>query len=188
MRWEFNPDRARQLLEEAGYGDGFDITLTPSLRGAPVEVEACEVIATMWGDIGVDVKFQRVPYSTLRPSLIARNYHGSTCHAGSIRLEPGQGFSGMLSQLEHSAVWNRGVEHPWLDEMVSKHQAEVNDAARKEIAQEIARFMFDNALTGVGLYNFDVLWPVGPRIQPWKEGIRYRDLRNINGYEYIKPR
>ena len=53
---------------------------------------------------------------------------------------------------------------------------------------EIATFMFDNALTGVGLYNFDVVWPVGPRIQPWLEGIRYRDLRNINGYEYIRPR
>ena len=99
MRWEYNPERAKELLAEAGYPDGFNITLTPSLRGAPVEVEACEAIATMWADIGVDVKFQRLPYTTLRPSLIARNYQGSTCHAGGIRLEPGQGFSGMLSKL-----------------------------------------------------------------------------------------
>ena len=188
MRWKFDPDGAKQLLAEAGYPDGISITLTPSLRGAPVEVEACEVIAQMWEDIGVDVKFQRLPYSALRPSLIGRNYHGSTCHAGGIRLEPGQGFSGMLSKSVHGAVWNRGVEHPWMDEMVSRHSAEVNQKARKELAQEIATFMFNNALTGVGLYNFDVVWPVGPRIQPWLEGIRYRDLRNINGYEYIRPR
>ncbi len=186
MRWEFNPDLAREMLAEAGYPDGFSITLTPSLRGAPVEVEACEAIATMWADIGVDVKFQRLPYTTLRPSLIARNYQGSTCHAGGIRLEPGQGFSGMLSQLNHQAVWNRGVEHPWLDEKVADHMAEINTDARRELAIEIATFMFDNALTGVGLYNFDVVWPVGPRIQAWSEGVRYRDLRNINGYEYIR--
>lgn len=188
LRWEYNPERAKQLIAEAGYPDGFSITLTPSLRGAPVEVEACEAIATMWGDIGVDVKFQSLPYTTLRPSLIARNYQGSTCHAGGIRLEPGQGFSGMLSQLNHQAVWNRGVEHPWLDEMVSKHMAEVDSVARRELAVEIAEFMFNNAITGVGLYNFDSLWPVGPNIQPWIEGVRYRDLRNINGYEYIQPR
>ena len=188
MRWEYNPDRARQLLAEAGYADGFSITLTPALRGAPVEVEACEAIAAMWADIGVDVDFKRVPFTTLRPSLIARNYQGSTCHAGGIRLEPGQGFPGMLSELHYSAVWNRGVEHPWLDEKVSEHMAEVDTAKRRALGVEIATFMFDNAITGVGLYNFDVVWPVGPRIQPWPEGVRYRDLRNINGYEFIRHR
>ncbi len=188
MRWKFDPERSKQLLSEAGYPDGFSITLTPSLRGAPVEVEACEVIAQMWADIGLDVKFQNIPYSTLRPSLIGRNYQGSTCHAGGIRLEPGQGFSGMLSKLNHQAVWNRGVEHPWLDEKVSQHMATINQAERRELGIEIATFMFDNALTGIGLYNFDVVWPVGPNIEPWLEGVRYRDLRNINGYEYIRPR
>ena len=188
MRWEFDPEKAKQMIAEAGYPDGFSITLTPSLRGAPVEVEACEVIATMWEDIGIDVKFKRVPYSTLRPSLIGRTYQGSTCHAGGIRLEPGQGFSGMLSKLNHQAVWNRGVEHAWLDEHVSAHMAEVDQAKRRVLGIEIATFMFNNALTGIGLYNFDVVWPVGPKIQPWLEGIRYRDLRNINGYEFIRPR
>ena len=188
LRWEFDPARGRQLLAEAGYPDGFSITLTPSLRGAPVEVEACEAIATMWGDIGVDVKFQTLPYTTLRPSLIGRNYQGSTCHAGGIRLEPGQGFSGMLSKLHHQAVWNRGVEHPWLDEKVSQHMAEVNTEKRRALAIEIATFMFENAITGIGLYNFDALWPVGPELQPWPEGVRYADLRNINGYEYIQNR
>ena len=188
LRWEYDPERARQLIAEAGYPDGFSITLTPSLRGAPVEVEACEAIATMWGDIGVDVKFQNLPYTTLRPSLIGRNYQGSTCHAGGIRLEPGQGFSGMLSKLHHQAVWNRGVEHPWFDDKVAQHMAEVNTEKRRALAIEIATFMFENAVTGIGLYNFDSLWPVGPKLQPWPEGVRYADLRNINGYEYIQHR
>ena len=187
MGWEYNPERAKQLLTEAGNPDGFSITLTASQRGAPVEVKACDAIASMWGDIGVDVKFHCLPCITLRPSMIPRNYQGSTCHAGGIRLEPGQGFSGMLSQLKHNAVGNRGVEHPWLDEKVSQHMAEVDSVKRRELRIEIVTFMFENALTGVGLHNFDVVWPVGPRIQPLVEGVRHCDLRNINGYEFIRP-
>ena len=53
--WEYNPERAKQLLAEAGYPDGFDITLTPSLRGAPAEVDACGAIAQMRGDIGLNM-------------------------------------------------------------------------------------------------------------------------------------
>ena len=188
LRWEFNPEKARQLIAEAGYPDGFSITLTPALQGAPVEVEACEAIAAMWGDVGVDVKFQKLPCTTLRPSLIARNYQGSTCHAGGIRLEPGQGFSGMLSQLHHQAVWNRGIERPSFDEKVAQHMAEVNAEKRRALAIEIATFMFENTITGIGLYVFDTLWLVGPNIQPWDEGVRYADLRNINGYEFMRHR
>ena len=112
LRWEFNPEKA--TLAEAGYPDGFTITLTPSLRGAPVEVEACEAIATMWADIGVDVKFQQLPYSALRPSLIARTYQGSTCHAGSIRLEPGQGGGGVNpANIVHA-------HFPWRDQYADR--------------------------------------------------------------------
>lgn len=188
MRWEYNPDRAKQLLEEAGYPDGFNITLTPSLRGAPVEVEACEAIAAMWADIGVEVNFQKVPYSTLRPTIVGRTYQGATCHAAGIRLEPGQGFTDKGSKLNHQAVWSSGADHPWLDEKIALHKGEVDFEARRALAIEITTFMFENAITNIGLYNFDVVWPVGPRIQPWSEGVRYRDLRNINGYEYIKHR
>ncbi len=188
MRWEYNPEQAKQLLAEAGYPDGFSITLTPSLRGAPVEVEACEAIASMWTDIGVDVNFQKVPYGTLRPTIVGRTYQGATCHAAGIRLEPGAGFTDKGSKLVHQAVWSSGADHPWLDEKIALHKAEINTEARRALALEITTFMFENAITNIGLYNFDVIWPVGPKIQPWSEGVRFRDLRNINGYEYIQPR
>jgi hypothetical protein len=32
------------MLADAGYPDGFSITLTPAIRGAPAEVEACEAV------------------------------------------------------------------------------------------------------------------------------------------------
>jgi hypothetical protein len=33
-----------------------------------------------------------------------------------------------------------------------------------------------------------VVWPVGPRIEEWWEDAKIKDMRNINGYEHIRPR
>ena len=182
--WEYNPDRARELLEEAGYPDGFSITLTPSLRGAPAEVEGCEAISQMWGDIGLDVNFQRVPYGTLRPQLVGRTYQGATCHAGSPLPTPATGFGSYLS----ANPFNRGLEHGWVEAKMIEAQSAVDPVEREALEREIGQFLFDYALTDINYYTIDAVWPVGPNIEPWTEHVRTTDVRQINGYEYIRHR
>ncbi|MCY3690431.1 MAG: ABC transporter substrate-binding protein [Chloroflexota bacterium] len=182
--WEYDPDRAMQLLEEAGYPDGFSITLTPALRGAPQEVESCEAIAQMWENIGLDVDFQRIPYGTLRPTLVGRTYQGATCHAGGPLPTPANGFGSYLTE----NPFNRGLEHAYSDDLMRRAMSEVDPDAREAMERELGQFLFDNALTDLTYYNIDALWPVGPRIEPWTEHVRRSDVRQINGYEYIRHR
>ena len=63
--YEFDPDLAKQMLVDAGYPDGFSITLTPAIRGAPAEVETCQSLAQFWENIGISVDIQNVPYATI---------------------------------------------------------------------------------------------------------------------------
>ena len=182
--WEYNPERARQLIKEAGYPDGFSITLTPSLRGAPAEVEACGAIAQMWGDVGIDVKLQSLPYSTLRPTHVARTYQGATCHAAGARILT----VGAQLLITENAGWNAGTSHPWLEEIMPRVLSAVDPADLTALESEMGQWIFDNALTYIGLYSVGAVWPVGPQIEEWKARVKFTDLRNINGYEYIKPR
>lgn len=183
-QWPYDPDRARSLLAEAGYPNGFSITLTPSLRGAPAEVEACTVVAQMWGDIGMDVKLQSLPYSTLRPTMVARTYQGATCHAAGARIVT----AGSQPLLTMAAAWNPGASHPFLEEIMPRMNAAVDPEKLHALERELAEFLFDNTLTYVGLYSVGAIWPVGPNIEEWKEHVKFTDLRNINGYEFIQPR
>jgi peptide/nickel transport system substrate-binding protein len=183
-RWEYNPDKAKQLLAEAGYPKGFKITLTTAIRGSAGEVEACEVIATMWGNIGIDVKFQKIPYDTLRPQIVARTYQGATCHSAGARvLSPG-----IANLITSQGSFNFGASHPFIEEITPRIEGAVDRKELNRLTADLGAFLFDNALTAIGLYSQDVVWPVGARLEEWKDHVKTRDTRNINGFEFIRPR
>jgi peptide/nickel transport system substrate-binding protein len=179
---EFDPDWARELLAEAGYPNGFNITVTTAIRGAPAETEVCEAMGTMWGDVGINVNFQRVPYDTLRPSLINRTYLGVTCHAVGIRLAPIIGASNYISE----SVFSYGTEHPFLEENVTAGLREVDPAVREQIEFEVYDFMYRHGMA-FGLYSWDAVWPVGSRIDEW-EPIDFSEIRPPSHFEYIPHR
>jgi len=61
---EVNPNRARQLLAEAGLGDGFRLTLhTPNDR-YPNDARLAQAVAQMWTRIGVQTTVEALPWSS----------------------------------------------------------------------------------------------------------------------------
>ena len=182
--WPYDPERAKSLLVEAGYPDGFSITLTTAIRGAPSEVEACEAVAQFWEAIGVDVDFQNVPYGTYRPTAVARTYAGASCHNVGARLSPVQGMSSFLN----SGNFSWGSEHPITEELIPLAQQSVLRADLQGYEDQIADFYINEVFGETGLYVVDNVWPVGPNINPWDDFVKQGDLRQINGFEYITPR
>lgn len=62
--YSYNPERARELLAEAGYPNGFQTSLLTSSGGGPVyDLALMEVAKSYFADIGIDVEIQTMEYS-----------------------------------------------------------------------------------------------------------------------------
>ena len=61
--FEYNPERARQLLAEAGYPNGFETTIQAYSREP--ERDVVSFLAAMWKDIGIDVKIDLQDSTTM---------------------------------------------------------------------------------------------------------------------------
>ena len=184
-QWEYNPEKARQLLDEAGYpGGGFEITLTPSIRGVPAEVEACEAVATMWEEIGIKVKVQKIPYASLSPQIRTRDYQGANCHGTGGRTDP---LSLLLVLTTLHASFTVGFEHPYMEERIEKALHIVDDEERYKVMADVARFTYENVVE-MGLYSVNQIWPLGSRVDSWQDHFEYGDKRVLTGLEYAPHR
>ena len=182
--WEFNPERAKQLLEEAGYGDGFDIEVTASIRGVAAEAESCEAVADYWEELGINTNINRVPYLSIGPRIQAREYVGLSCHGTGGRIDPATIYSVIYSS---ESGFSAGFDHPIMEDLLDQMFGIGDDEGHWEIMNEMARFMYENALDS-GFYSVNVLWPLGPNVESWREHLQQGDTRSLGSYEYAKHR
>ena len=182
--WEFNPDRARQLLKDAGYENGFDMTVTASTRGVAGEHESCEAVAEYLEDIGIRTHIDRVPQTVIGPKLNARSYVGLNCH--------GTGGRGSPATIMHilygsDSGFSAGTDHPILDDLMDQMYGAVDDETHWAKLNEIAAFMYENAMDS-GFYSVNLLFPLGPEVAPWLEHLSFAETRLLGSYEYAKHR
>ena len=183
-QWEFNPERARQLLKETGEEDGFEIEITTSIRGVAAEEEACEAIGDYWGDIGIRTKINRVPYLNIGPRLSAREYTGLNCHGTGGRVDPATLYDILYSS---KAGFSAGFDHPIMDDLLTRMFGIADDEGHWAIMNEMARFIYENALDS-GFYSVNILFPLGPKVDSWREHLQQGRPDALGSYEFAKPR
>jgi peptide/nickel transport system substrate-binding protein len=183
-QWPYDPDRARELLTEAGYPDGFSITLHPAIRNVPAEVEACDAIASAWEEIGVDVDVLYVPFGTIRPPIVAREFVGATCHATTGRLDP---LSLWNILYKTTTSFGIGFEIPELQRMMERATAAIDPDERWPLVVDIAHYMYDNALEA-GLYGINIVWPLNPGVGSWEDRLEHGSKKSLSAFEWATHR
>jgi peptide/nickel transport system substrate-binding protein len=88
QHYAYDPQRAKTLLAEAGYPNGFKATyiLTPRPE-LPELMQVGEVIANYWREIGVDVKLEEREFVWWRERLLKEQLHGLAWTDATVRFE-----------------------------------------------------------------------------------------------------
>jgi ABC-type transport system substrate-binding protein len=146
--YEYNPERAQQLLQESKYGDDLDnlprITLNISGSfGANVPLDL-EVILQSWeNELGIQVDIQQTEWATFLQDLHARRYQMFTVAWGADYPDP-ENFLDILfhsqSDNNHGAYSNLEV-----DALLEQARVEQDQDARFELYNRIEQMILDDA-------------------------------------------
>ncbi len=69
QRLPYDKVKAKQLLTDAGYGNGFDVTLDCPNNRYVNDEKICQALAAMWAQIGVNIRVNAMPRANYFPKL-----------------------------------------------------------------------------------------------------------------------
>ena len=155
--YEYHPDKAKQLLAEAGYPNGFKTDM-PVDSGVDEEVDLSQVYKAMWAKVGIDVELKLMPTTAYNSIAVSHSYTGLIF--GS------RGFNTPYQASEYvpGHVYNRSIiDDPYLNERIPQLYSFENIGTGKPAAilKEMTQYALSKAwFQGVPLsYAYHLWWP-----------------------------
>jgi peptide/nickel transport system substrate-binding protein len=171
---KYDPEAAKKLLAEAGYPNGFAVTLAAPNNRYINDKEIAQALAPMLSRIGIDTKVETMPAniffsrgSKLEFSLLLAGWGSGTGEASSP-------LKSLLATFDKTKGWgpsNRGrYSNPKLDAAVDEALRTVDDGKREKLLQEA---------TEIGIKDLGII-PLHYEVSTWasKKGYTYRANTN----------
>jgi peptide/nickel transport system substrate-binding protein len=170
-RLPFDPGRAKALLAEAGYPDGFAVRLDcPRL---PLRQEACENVAAQLAAVGLRVAVDVQPFPVYRQRIAGRatDFYLTSDQAG-MTLDAAEVFRDLFYSPRPYWQLVPGYADPATDALIERIDGEVSSPIRDALIEQAWRKLLDEVVV-VPLYHVVAIWAmrdkleVPPHALPW---------------------
>ncbi len=167
-RPDFDPDKARALLAEAGYGDGFSFGLKcPNDRYLNDEA-VCQAVTGMLAQVGITAELDAMPVQNYWPELREDNYDMYLLgwSPGTFDAEhPIRFLATTPNEEKKLGSWNFGdFSNERVDTLLPLMQSEIDDAKRQAYIDEATKILQDE-VAYVPLYVQPLVWGTGANIE-----------------------
>lgn len=175
----FDLAKAKKLLADAGYPDGFEITMqTTGPSGAWYEINLA--VQDQWlRNLGVKAKLFQVDSVAHGSSLRERTWRDlwyTVCYVGCAAPDA---TGPLLQHVSWSPQNYSGVNDPKVDDLFARIRRELDPVKRKDLLWEYQRYMWEM------VYTFSMGNPLGFEImQPWELNATFHSqlwLGGVNG-------
>lgn len=139
-QYEYNPERALELLEEAGVQPG-DISLRFVVVSFPSNVRMAESIQFYLSEIGIDVNVESYDIATAVPLFMTAQTDIVINSMGASALEPDQTYDTVKANSTNATV---KISDPEMDGYLMTGRNSVNDDIRRENYENAQRWMYEN--------------------------------------------
>jgi peptide/nickel transport system substrate-binding protein len=160
--FEHDPDRARELLEEAGVEDlEIDLMVTNEFEET---IAAAQVLESQWGEIGVDTTIRILDFSAWLDEQGEGSFDAFLLGwLGNI--DPDDFY---YAQHHSEGGFNfHGYANPEVDELLDDARRETDEDTRKELYDEAVQIIVDE-VSYAYLYNPDIVHAWGDRVSGYE--------------------
>ena len=168
-----NIEKAKQLLAEAGYPNGFETTITCSPQ-YPEFVATSLVCQEAWKKIGVNARVEQVEWGTYvaRAGKAGGFDYDIGATAFTFRPDP-DGY--VYTYFKTGAENNNGYSNPRMDELLDKARSTLDPAKRKELYLEIQRILEEDVPWMYWYVKFNIE-AVSDKVSGYKQSFTQRRI------------
>ena len=134
---EYNPTKAKELLAEAGYPNGFSTTLW--VNDNQSRIEMCQAMQAMLLEVGVQCNLEVLEFGSFISRTTAGDhdlaYFGWTTSSG----DADYSYYSLEHSTQQGAAGNRSfLADPDVDKLIEEARSNTNEEERKELYKELA--------------------------------------------------
>ena len=158
----YDPIRAKKLLTEAGYPNGFRMPTSVTIGNSPNDTTVFQQVASDLAKVGVEMVVSGIPLSQFSRFLYEGDWGNAlafSMHYGSV-----PAMDATVSLRMHSCLWPK----PWICDatvtaLIRKADATFDVERRRGVVQDIMRYLHDDP-PGIMLHETRYLDAIAPHV------------------------